>query len=97
MGVLSFFNWYLRVEWARLLDISCMLVLKLLAARGLRMALNDTTFFLGKSTIARAERHGLFTWRRELFRHMQRNAPSAAEYFNLPPDRVVELGTQLRL
>ena len=51
----------------------------------------------GKSTIARAEQRGLFTWRREVFRWMQRNAPSAVEYFRLPPDRVVELGTQLRL
>ncbi|HTD91168.1 MAG TPA: potassium transporter Kup [Burkholderiales bacterium] len=72
-------------------------VLKLLGQRGLRFEIEETTFFLGKSTIARAERRGLFTWRREVFRWMQRNAPSAAEYFKLPPDRVIELGTQLRL
>jgi len=71
--------------------------LKLLAQRGLRFEINATTFFLGKSTIARAERMGLFTWRREVFRWMQRNSPSAAEYFKLPPDRVIELGTQIRL
>ncbi len=72
-------------------------VLKLLGQRGLRFEIEETTFFLGKSTIARAEHRGLFTWRREVFRWMQRNAPSAAEYFKLPPDRVVELGTQVRL
>ncbi len=72
-------------------------VLKLLGQRGLRFELEETTFFLGKTTIARAEHPGLFTWRRELFRWMQRNTPSAVEYFKLPPDRVVELGTQLRL
>ncbi len=33
----------------------------------------------------------------ELFRWMQRNSPSAVEYYNLPPDRVIELGTQLTL
>jgi KUP system potassium uptake protein len=71
--------------------------IKLLGERGLRFETNETTFFLGKSTIARAERRGLFTWRREVFRWMQRNSPSAAEYFKLPPDRVIELGTQLRL
>lgn len=74
-----------------------MQVLKLLAQRGLRFELGETTFFLGKSTIARAERRGLFTWRREVFRWMQRNTPPATEYFKLPPDRVVELGTQLKL
>jgi KUP system potassium uptake protein len=72
-------------------------VIKLLGQRGLRLEIAETTFFLGKSTIARAERRGLFTWRREVFRWMQRNAPSAAEYFKLPPDRVIELGTQLKL
>jgi KUP system potassium uptake protein len=57
----------------------------------------QATFFLGKSTIARAAKRGLFTWRRELFRWMQRNSPSAAESFKLPPDRVVELGTRINL
>jgi KUP system potassium uptake protein len=71
--------------------------IKLLGHRGLHFEMSETTFFLGKSTIARAERRGLFTWRREVFRWMQRNSPSAAEYFKLPPDRVIELGTQLRL
>jgi KUP system potassium uptake protein len=69
--------------------------LKLLAQRGLAFDLEETTFFLGKTTIARAEKPGLFTWRRELFRWMQRNSPSAAEYFRLPPARVIELGTQI--
>ena len=40
---------------------------------------------------------GFFTWRRELFRWMQRNSPSAAEYFKLPPARVIELGTQISI
>jgi KUP system potassium uptake protein len=71
--------------------------LALLARHGLRFERDETTFFLGKSTIARAERPGLFTWRRGLFRWMQRNSPSAVEYYNLPPDRVIELGTQLSL
>ena len=72
-------------------------VLKLLGRQGLKFELEETTFFLGKSTIAHAERRGIFTWRREVFRWMQRNAPSAVEYFNLPPDRVIELGTRLQV
>jgi KUP system potassium uptake protein len=71
--------------------------LALLARHGLRFEREETSFFLGKSSIALAERPGLFTWRRRLFRWMQRNSQSAAEYFKLPPDRVIELGTQLRL
>ena len=85
------------VRYGFMEDPDAMHVLKLLGLRGLRLEINETTFFLGKSTIARAEHRGLFTWRREVFRWMQRNAPSAAAYFNLPPDRVIELGTQLKL
>jgi KUP system potassium uptake protein len=85
------------VRYGFMEDPDTMHVLKLLGQRGLRLELEETTFFLGKSTIARAEQRGLFTWRREVFRWMQRNAPSAVEYFRLPPDRVIELGTQLRL
>jgi KUP system potassium uptake protein len=69
--------------------------LKLRGQRGLAFDLEETTFVLGKTSIARAEKRGVFTWRRELFRWMQRNAPSAAEYFRLPPARVIELGTQI--
>jgi KUP system potassium uptake protein len=74
-----------------------MRALALLARHGLRFERNETTFFLGKSSVALAERVGLFTWRRRLFRWMQRNSPTAVEYFKLPPDRVIELGTLLRL
>lgn len=71
--------------------------LRLLARHGLKLDPADTTYFLGRSSIARAVKRGLFTWRRDLFRWMQRNGPSAAEYFRLPPDRVVELGTQIHV
>jgi len=71
--------------------------MKLLARHGLTFDSMLTTFFLGKSTIARATRPGLFTWRRELFRWMQRNSPATAEYFNLLPERVIELGTRVTI
>jgi KUP system potassium uptake protein len=69
--------------------------LRLLERHGITFNMAETTFFLGKTSIAPAARRGLFTWRRALFRAMQRNAPSAVEYFALPPERVVELGTRL--
>jgi KUP system potassium uptake protein len=69
----------------------------LLERHGIRVDLASTTFFLGKTSIAPAARRGAFTWRRALFRGLQRNAPSAVEYLNLPPNRVVELGTRVSL
>ncbi len=71
--------------------------LALLKRHGLAIEMEDTTFFLGKTIIAAAERAGPFTWRRTLFRWMQRNSPGAAESFNLPPSRVIELGTQITI
>jgi KUP system potassium uptake protein len=71
--------------------------LKLLARHGLKFEPMETTFFLGKTALARAAKPGLFTWRRELFRWMQRNSPATAEYFKLMPERVVELGTRVSL
>ncbi len=85
------------VHYGFMEEPDAMRALALLSRHGLRFERDETTFFLGKSTIPRAERRGFFTWRRELFRWMQRNSPSAVEYFKLPPDRVIELGTQLTL
>ncbi len=71
--------------------------LALLSRHGLHFEMGSTSFFLGKTTLAPASRAGAFTWRRRLFAAMQRNAPSAAEYFGLPANRVVELGTRVTL
>ena len=71
--------------------------LELLQNHGLKFRTEETTFFLGKTTLTRAAKRGWFTWRRELFRWMQRNSPATAEYFNLYPERVIELGTRISI
>jgi KUP system potassium uptake protein len=40
---------------------------------------------------------GMAKWREQLFAAMARNAGSAVEYFNLPSNRVIELGTQVEI
>ena len=56
----------------------------------------DTTYFLGRETlIITARPSGMTTWREKLFASMMRNAESAARFFRLPPNRVVELGAQI--
>ncbi|MBS2034975.1 potassium transporter Kup [bacterium] len=59
----------------------------------------DATYFLGKETvIPRSEKYsGMPIWRESLFALMSRNAQDATAFFNLPPDRVVELGTQVEI
>ena len=66
------------------------------AERGLRVPEMDTTYFLGRETLIVTERpSGMATWREKLFAWMMRNAESAARFFRLPPNRVVELGAQI--
>jgi len=71
--------------------------LELAARQAVRVDQAQTTYFLGRTTLAPARRRGFFTWRRALFRFMQRNSPAAAEYFKLMPDRVIELGTRVTI
>jgi len=58
----------------------------------------DTSFFLARQTlVASPQRPGMALWREKLFAWMLRNAESAMEFFNLPPNRVVELGSQVEI
>nr|WP_230481409.1 potassium transporter Kup [Sphingomonas sp. Leaf21] len=57
----------------------------------------DTSFFLSRQTLLAAERPGMSVWREKLFSWMLRNAESAMEFFRLPTNRVVELGSQVEI
>jgi KUP system potassium uptake protein len=59
--------------------------------------LMETSFFLGRQTLIASEKPGMALWREKLFALMMRNAESAMEFFKLPPNRVVELGSQLEI
>ena len=58
---------------------------------------SDTTYFLGRESIIASARPGMARWRERLFALMSRNATTATAYFGIPPDRVVELGTQIEI
>jgi len=62
-----------------------------------RMDPHDTTYFLGRETIISSSRPGMAAWRERLFALMARNATTATAFFGIPPDRVVELGEQIKL
>jgi KUP system potassium uptake protein len=58
----------------------------------------DTSFFLARDTIrATGESKAMALWRDKLFAFLGRNAAQAAEYYSLPPNRVVEMGGQINL
>jgi KUP system potassium uptake protein len=54
------------------------------------------TFFLGRETVLPAAHGGMARWRQHLFSFMTRNSQRAATFFNVPPDRVMEIGSQIR-
>ena len=56
-----------------------------------------TSFFLGRETPVPTVRPELPVWREKLYAFMGRNAVSASDYFQIPPKRVIELGTQVEL
>ena len=57
----------------------------------------DTSFFLSRQTLIASDHPGMMLWREKLFAWMLRNAESAMEFFRLPSNRVVELGSQVEI
>ncbi|WP_347304460.1 potassium transporter Kup [Croceibacterium sp. TMG7-5b_MA50] len=57
----------------------------------------QTSFFLSRQTLLSAERPGMAIWRERLFAWMMRNAATPMQFFNLPTNRVVELGSQVEI
>ncbi|GAA4004732.1 potassium transporter Kup [Sphingomonas humi] len=58
----------------------------------------STSFFLGRQKlIPSTDQPGMALWREQLFAWMMKNSESAMEFFRLPTNRVIELGSQLRI
>ncbi|EIZ79735.1 KUP system potassium uptake protein [Novosphingobium sp. Rr 2-17] len=57
----------------------------------------DTSYFLSRQTLIASSRPGMAIWREKLFAWMVRNSASAMEFFKLPTNRVIELGSQLEI
>jgi KUP system potassium uptake protein len=55
----------------------------------------DTTFFASREALSASKEGGMALWRDKLFLFMSRNATPATEYFGIPGNRLVELGTQV--
>ncbi|HVF83346.1 MAG TPA: potassium transporter Kup [Sphingomicrobium sp.] len=64
---------------------------------GPKAKMMDTSFFLARQTLIASSRPGMAIWRERLFSWMLRNAESAMEFFKLPTNRVVELGSQVEI
>ena len=76
-------------------DVSA--TLELCKDRGLEFDLMQTTFFLSRATVVPTPGGAMALWRENLFAAMARNARTAADYYNIPINCVVELGTKIEI
>lgn len=66
-------------------------------SRGLKFNMADTSFYLGRETLIPSSKGTMMRWRKKLFGLMHRNAQSATAFFEIPANRVVELGAQIEV
>jgi len=71
--------------------------LRLAREQGLDWRDDDTTFYLADLTLLASEGIGMPVWRDKLFVFLSRNARRATNFFQVPADRVVEIGMQLEI
>jgi KUP system potassium uptake protein len=71
--------------------------LKLLEGRGIPLPEMDTSYFLSRDIVMPTFGKGMALWREKLFAGMHRNASAAADFLNLPSNRIVELGAKVQI
>jgi KUP system potassium uptake protein len=71
--------------------------LKLLKGRGIPLPEMDTSYFLSRDIVIPTFGDGMALWREKLFAGMHRNAAAAADFLNLPSNRIVELGAKVEI
>ena len=71
--------------------------LALAASHGLAIPPFETTYFLSRETVVPTPGGGMAGWRERLFAAMSRNAGGVVDYFHLPRNAVVELGTRVQI
>jgi KUP system potassium uptake protein len=71
--------------------------LGLCAPLGLSFDMMDTTFFTSRALIVSAPNPGMMKWRQWIFIMMSKNAMNATEFFKIPTNRVIEMGTRIEI
>jgi len=64
---------------------------------GLEFDVMDTSFFLARDTVIPSKIPGMQLWREKLFAWMYQNAAKPSDFFHIPVNRVVELGTKVEI
>ncbi len=90
--------WRMAVRYGFMNDPDIMRALEIADGLGLELDTMTTSFFLSRETVVPVRQgDGMAFWRERLFATMARNAGNAADYFKLPTNRVIELGTKVEI
>jgi KUP system potassium uptake protein len=73
------------------------LALELCTSWGLSFDMMATSFFISRAMIVPGPKPGMMQWRKRLFLTLSRNALSAADFFKIPANRVIEMGTRIEI
>ena len=90
--------WRISAHYGFLEQPDVALALEVCAPEGLELDPMQVTYFLSREKIVPgASERGLARWRDRIFAAMARNAGSITDFFNIPTNRVVELGTRVEI
>jgi len=71
--------------------------MELCSAQGLSFDLMSTSFFVSRALVVSSPNPGMVKWRERLFIALTRNAMQAADFYKIPVNRVVEMGTKVEI
>jgi KUP system potassium uptake protein len=91
--------WRMSVRYGFMNEPDIAQALEIAGTLGLEFEMMSTSFFLSRETVVPVSElpSGMAFWREKLFAMMARNAGNAADYFKLPTNRVIELGTKVEI
>jgi KUP system potassium uptake protein len=91
-------NFYrLRLSYGFMEEANIPDALRRAEQKGLHCDPMQSSYFLSRETVIPSSKPGMAMWREHVFAWMSRSATSAMDFFNIPPNRVVELGTQVEI
>jgi KUP system potassium uptake protein len=90
--------WRVRVQYGFMEQPDVALALEMCGPQGLQVDPMQVTYFLSREQVVPGlTDKGMAQWRDRLFAAMARNTGSIADFFNIPTNRVVELGTRVEI
>jgi len=71
--------------------------LELCGSKVLPFDMMTTSFFVSRALVVSSAKPGMAKWRERLFIALSKNAMNATDFFKIPPNRVIEMGTQIAI